>query len=93
MTFEQTVTIPADRRLHLDFEIPFEIPEGKARIEMKVITFVKKEENPEPPLKCLVGVDMSRVDRLVGIASNPENKTYDELRMEGMMKKYGEYFK
>ncbi|MDR1839830.1 MAG: hypothetical protein LBQ93_09660 [Treponema sp.] len=28
MTIEQTVTIPADHRVHLDFEIPQEIPAG-----------------------------------------------------------------
>jgi hypothetical protein len=89
MTITQTVDIPADRRLYID--VPSEVPTGRAHIEVKVIPFVKNEEKPEQPLKCLAGVDTSRVDRLVGIASNPENKTYDELRMEGMMEKYGEY--
>ena len=124
MTLTQTVEIPADRRVRFDFEVPREIPEGKARVELKVIPFEKKEEQPvidkdtpplkcligvdtprsdrllgaaaskvEPPLKCLVGVDTSLVDSLVGTISNPENKTYDELRFEGMMEKYGEYFK
>jgi len=114
MTLTQTVEIPADRRVHLDLEVPLEIPVGKARFEYKVIPFVKKEEKPEPtserakasegsplasqvkyepPLKCLIGVDTSLVDSMVGIISNPENKTYDELRFEGMMEKYGEYFK
>ena len=32
MTIEQIVDIPADRRLHLDFEVPPEIPAGKARL-------------------------------------------------------------
>ena len=31
MTIEQTVEIPADRRLILDIKVPFEIPAGKAR--------------------------------------------------------------
>jgi hypothetical protein len=35
MTIEQTVTIPADRFLHLDFEVPPQIPAGTtARIEL-----------------------------------------------------------
>jgi hypothetical protein len=34
MTITQTVDIPADRRLHLDFELPPEFPAGKT-----VITF------------------------------------------------------
>ena len=91
MTIKQTVEIPANRRLTI--EIPHEIPAGKARLEMKLIPFTKEEEKPEPPLKCLIGVDTSLVDSLVGILANPENKTYDELRFEGMMEKYGEYFK
>jgi hypothetical protein len=31
MTIEQTVTIPIDHHLHLDFEIPPQIPAGRAR--------------------------------------------------------------
>jgi hypothetical protein len=31
MTVTKTVEIPANRRLHLDFEVPFEIPVGRAR--------------------------------------------------------------
>ena len=96
MTLTKTIDVPADRRITL--EVPREVPEGKAHFECKIIPFVKKEENPiinkaEPPLKCLIGVDTSLVDSMVGIISNPENKTYDELRFEGMMEKYGEYFK
>jgi hypothetical protein len=35
MTIEQTVTIPADHRLHLDFEVPPQIPAGAtARLEL-----------------------------------------------------------
>jgi len=91
MTVTQTVEIPADRWLNI--KVPDEIPEGKAQVELKVIPFFKKEEKPEPPLKCLIGVDTPITDSLIGIAANLENKTYDELRMEGMMEKYGEYLK
>jgi len=35
MTIEQTVTIPADHRLRLDFEVPPQIPAGAtARLEL-----------------------------------------------------------
>ena len=45
MTLEQTVDIPIDRRLHLDWVIPREIPSGRAKVELKVIPFpVNKEE-------------------------------------------------
>ena len=46
MTVMQTVEIPADRRLHLDFEFPFEIPVGKARVEVKVTPVVEKLTGP-----------------------------------------------
>ena len=46
MTITQTVDISADRRVRFDFEVPLEIPEGKAQVEFKVIPFVKKEEKP-----------------------------------------------
>jgi len=44
MILTQTVDIQADRRVRFDFEVPREIPEGKARVELRVIPFVKKEE-------------------------------------------------
>ena len=96
MTMTQTIEIPLDRRI--TFEVPREAPTGKVLFEYKIIPFVKKEEktiigNDKPPLKCLIGVDTSLVDSMVGIIANPENKTYDELRFESMMEKYGEYFK
>jgi len=55
MTITQTVEIPADRRVHLDFEVPREVPTGKARVEFKVIPFVKKEE-PSKTVKSLVSL-------------------------------------
>jgi len=37
MTIEQIVTIPADRHLHLEFEVPPEIPVGKVRAALTLI--------------------------------------------------------
>jgi len=37
MTIEQTVTIPTDHRLHLDFEVPLQIPAGRARVTLTLI--------------------------------------------------------
>ena len=34
MSITQTIEIPADRRVHLDFEVPVEIPIGKAQISV-----------------------------------------------------------
>jgi hypothetical protein len=43
MTIEQTVEIPADRRLHLDFEFPLEIPAGKARVTVTPVVETSQE--------------------------------------------------
>jgi len=86
MTITQTVEIPADRRLTID--IPREVPLGKAQVELKVIPFAKKEEKPEPPLKCLIGVETPLSDSLLGIAANLGNVTLDELRDEWLTEKY-----
>jgi len=47
MTIEQTVTIPANRLVHLDFEVPREIPVGKkARILLFPIADTPKSNAP-----------------------------------------------
>ena len=48
MTIEQTVDISADRRLHLDFEIPFEVRAGKARVSV-----TPAEETPKTSIPLL----------------------------------------
>jgi len=53
MTITQTVEIPADRWLNLNFEIPREVPSGKAQIELKVIPFVKPEEKEKHTLSIM----------------------------------------
>jgi hypothetical protein len=45
MTIEQTVEIPANRRI--TFDLPPQTPMGKARVEVKVIPFVKQEDMPD----------------------------------------------
>jgi len=35
MTIIQTVEVPANRRVHLDFEVPREVPEGKTSVIMQ----------------------------------------------------------
>jgi len=45
MTIEQTVDIPANRKITL--EVPPQIPTGKARIELNVIPFINEQDKPE----------------------------------------------
>jgi len=51
MTIEQTVEIPADHRVILEFLAPREIPVGKARIELKVTPVVEKPADRKPAPK------------------------------------------
>ena len=88
MTMTQTVEIPVDRRVRFDFEVPREIPAGKAQFEFKVIPFLKKEDEAATPLKCLVGVKTPRADRLLGAAANLGDTTLSELRDEWLTEKY-----
>ena len=45
MTIEQMVTIPDNHRLHLDFDIPLEIPAGRARAALTLI-YEKEQSLP-----------------------------------------------
>jgi hypothetical protein len=40
MTIEQTVEIPVDRRVLLEFLVPQELPVGKAKVELTLIPVV-----------------------------------------------------
>jgi hypothetical protein len=37
MTIQQTIEIPADRRVHFEFEVPEDIPAGTAELEYELI--------------------------------------------------------
>jgi hypothetical protein len=52
MTIEQTIEIPPNRRLVLD--LPFELPTGRARVELTVIPEKKKiAHKGKPVFGCL----------------------------------------
>ena len=84
MSYTQTVEIPDNRRIFL--VLPPEVPVGRAQVEVKVFPFVKKDQNQEAPLKCLIGVSTPRADRLLGAAANLGNITLDEIREERLAK-------
>jgi len=84
MTITQTVEIPADRRLTI--EVPREVPTGRTSVILQFPD--KKEEKPEPPLKCLIGVKTPRSDRLLGAAASISNMTLEEIRDDWLTEKY-----
>jgi hypothetical protein len=79
MSVTQTVDIPADRRLHLDFEVPVDIPVGKAQIELRVIPFTNKQQKP-----ALVNADSltPHTDALLNILSGLGDVDIDKVREE-----------
>jgi hypothetical protein len=84
MTIGKTVEIPADRRLHLDFEVPIEVPIGKAQVELKVIPFINKQNKSAPK-----NTDNSltpHTDALMKILSNLGEINIDEIREERLAK-------
>lgn len=79
MTIEQTVTIPDDRRVSLEFLAPQEIPTGKARIELKVIPFpVEKDTASEDEKKMSTPI----TDSLLGILSHLGDISLEQIKEE-----------
>jgi hypothetical protein len=96
MSVTQTVDIPANRRLHLDFEVPLEIPVGKAQVELKVISSVNKPDNNGK--LCLSKQELDKIlrnaqtpisDSLTGILAHLGDITIEQIREERLAK----YFK
>ena len=98
MTITQTVEITDSRRLHLDFDVPSEIPAGKARVELKVIPFVKNEGKPaavKPPKLGLTKKELDEMlrdaqtpvsDSLTGILAHLGDITIEQIREERLAK-------
>ena len=78
MTITQTVEIPADRRLHLNIELPKEMPAGEAHLEVKVIPFVKKSEKELASL--MQNTPTPHTDRLFSLLAGIGEVNPDEIR-------------
>ena len=95
MIIEQTVTIPADHWVSFEFLAPREIPEGLARVELKVTPVAGTQNRliPEPGknqafLKAVFpeGSATPISDSLLGILSNPGDINLEEIREERLAK-------
>jgi len=86
MTIGKTVEIPANRRLHLDFEVPIEIPVGKAQVELKVIPFVNKQNKSANKNADSSLTSHPHTDALLNIFSNLGDINIDEIREERLAK-------
>ena len=93
MSVTQTVEIPANRRLHLDFEVPMEIPVGKAQVELKVIPFVNKPDksgklrlSKQELDEILRNAQTPISDSLTGILAHLGDITVEQIREERLSK-------
>jgi hypothetical protein len=66
-TLQQTVEIPADHRLHLDWLVPREIPAGKTEIRLVIDTSEVRfpAERAIPPLRGFFKGSTFTVDRFL----------------------------
>ena len=101
MTIEQTVEIPVDHRVLFEFQVPNEIPAGKARLELKVTPIDRQEtissesavsaiDNEKSIMdsfsEILSGKPTPHADRLLGIANGLGDISHDEIRSERLSK-------
>jgi len=97
MTIEQTIEVPADRRIFFEFLAPKEIPTGPARVELKVTPVSEKqdesvrENDKKPPISDMFPGILSdkptpRADRLLGIAANLGDISLEDIRDERLAK-------
>jgi hypothetical protein len=102
MTIEQTIEVPANRRLTID--IPPEVPSGiTARVELKLFPFVKNEDKPAeanaqagklPKLRLtkkeldemMVNAQTPISDSLTGILAHLGDITIEQIREERLTK-------
>jgi hypothetical protein len=80
MTITQTIDITDDYEVML--KIPRSIPKGKARIEMRVIPFVKQEDKPLQKGKSAT----PHTDALLSLLSGIGEVNVDEIRDERLAK-------
>jgi hypothetical protein len=91
MTIEQTIEIPADRRLHLDFDLPRTIPAGAAQFEITITPFPGADAAPDEWVNPLLGLckDSSlTVETLLEMRH--EDRLLEDARDERLWGKGGE---
>ena len=99
MIIEQTIEVPADRRVFFEFLAPKEIPAGLARVQLKVTPISGKqdefsrENDKDSPSSIsdmfpdiLSDKPTPRADRLLGIAANLGEINLYDIRDERLAK-------
>ena len=83
MTLTQTVEIPANRRVHLDFEIPQEVPTGAiARLELVWSPEIEKAARKSEIEASLEKVQALLKDSPISVDSFLEERRRDDKLLE-----------
>jgi hypothetical protein len=82
MTIEQTIEVPASRRITLD--LPQELPVGKARVELTITPEAASQEKTVRPLASFLGVDKGRDTLDAYFARKRADKAKEDAQFERM---------
>ena len=105
MTLTQTVDIPADRRVRLEFVVPSEVMADKAYITIQFSVPVEKAQTEPNAGSKKIGMTREELDEflknahtphsdaLLGLLSDVGDITVEQIREERLREKYPEYFK
>ena len=74
MTIEQTIEVPADRRIFFEFLAPKEIPTGPARVELKVTPVSERQDESSKPTP--------HANRFLGIVKELGEITLEQIKDE-----------
>ena len=82
---EQTIEVPASRRIFLD--LPPELPTGKAKIEFTVTPESVSQKEPAKSLKSLFGIDKGLDTMDAYFARKRAEKAHEDAQFERMRPK------
>jgi hypothetical protein len=86
MTIEQTVEISADRRLHLDMDIPKNLPLGKTTIHIQFGEVSPKPDAGPPPGKTIQDDFERHFDEIFGSFANSKAFKGDPVELVRTMR-------
>ena len=85
MTIEQTIEVPASRRIFLD--LPPNLPEGKAKLELTITPEATTQNDSAKSLKDLFGVDKGLDTMDAHFARKRADKTQEDAQYERIRSK------
>ena len=85
MTIEQTIEIPASRRVFLD--LPPELPVGKAKVELTIIPEIASQGKNAKPLCSLLGIHKGLDTMDAYFARKQKDKELEDAQFERNLRK------